>query len=496
MKKKKPNILMFMSDNQQAELLGCYNDELHTPHLDNLADSGIRFDKAFCVNAMCSPCRASVLTGLMPSQHGIHTWLDDGVMESWPDKWNAIGEYRNFPVILKEQGYLTAMIGKYHLGVPFEPQNGFDHWVTFPHGHTLDFYNNTVIEGDKRFAFEGHSVDYFTEKSVEFIDAYDNSGDEPFFLFVPYNGPYGHWPAVKGPANNRFAHLYEDTEMRSLPREGLSREAIVRFVQRIKDEYRDDENYGYHLRMPNDLETLRNYFSQMSIVDDGVGQILEALNRNDLEEDTLVIYTADHGFSLGHNGFWGHGQATWPANTHRAAFSVPLLIAHAGQIEPAQICGELTSQLDLFATLLDYIGLDAKNLNGQSDSRSFAPLLKGEVCKWRDAIFMEQEETRAIRTDRWLYMMRFKGSDEYPLEDEMYDLTNDPGEKNNLASDPGYAAIASELSGRITAFFEIHSTARYDLWNGGTTKSNSDKPWLWKSVWGERWQPDFGEHVR
>ncbi|MHA1567484.1 MAG: sulfatase-like hydrolase/transferase, partial [Alphaproteobacteria bacterium] len=210
MARKSPNILMFMSDNQPADLLGCYgNDEIHTPHLDALSKAGIRFDNAFCVNAMCSPCRASVLTGLMPSQHGIHTWLHDGVMAGWPDKWNAIGSFRSFPVILKEHGYQTALIGKYHLGSPFEPQNGFDHWVTFPHGHTRDFYNNTVIDGDERYVYEGHTVDYFTDKSVEFLDAYDNAGDAPFFLFVPYNAPYGHWPAVKGRAKNRFAQLYD-----------------------------------------------------------------------------------------------------------------------------------------------------------------------------------------------------------------------------------------------------------------------------------------------
>ncbi len=490
---KKPNILVFMSDNQPADLLGCYgNDEIHTPHLDGLAGAGIRFDNAFCVNAMCSPCRASVLTGLMPSQHGIHTWLHDGVMAGWPDKWNAIGSFKSFPVILKEQGYLTALIGKYHLGSPFEPQNGFDHWVTFPHGHTLDFYNNTVIDGDQRYVFEGHTVDYFTDKSVEFLDAYDSAGGAPFFLFVPYNAPYGHWPAVKGRAKNRFAQLYDRTEMHSVPREGLSKATIDRFLQRL-DEYSDDEEFAYHLRIPNDLETLRNYFSQMSMVDAGVGRILDALRRNDLSEDTLVVYTADHGFSLGHNGFWGHGQSTWPANAHRAAFSIPLLVARDGHIEPSRTCSTLTSQLDLFATLLDYVGLSTEDLNTRSDSRNFAPLLRGEPCHWRDAVFMEQEETRAVRTERWLYMKRFQGAPNHPMSDEMYDLTNDPHEKNNLANDPQHAPTAAELSARITAFFNDHSDPRYDLWKGGTTKSNSDKPWLWKDAWGDQWAPDFGD---
>jgi arylsulfatase A-like enzyme len=492
LKRERPNILIFMSDNQPAELLGCYgNDEVHTPHLDELAAGGMRFNNAFCVNAMCSPCRASVLTGLMPSQHGIHTWLDDGVMEAWPDKWNAIGEFRSFPTVLKEQGYLTALIGKYHLGVPFEPQNGFDHWITFPHGHTLDFHNISMIDGDERYVFEGHSVDYFTQKSVEFLDAYDDKAGAPFFLFVPYNGPYGHWPAVKGPADNRFAHLYDETEMYSVPREGLSKETIDRFMRRTH-EYTREADYAYHLRIPNDLETLRNYFSQMSMVDDGVGRVVDALRRNDLSENTLVVYTADHGYSLGHNGFWGHGQSTWPSNMHHAAFNIPLIVARRDHIEAAQVRGDLTSQLDLFATLLDYIGLDTAKLIGKSDSRSFAPLLNGNPCTWRDAVFMEQEETRAIRTAQWLHMMRFRGSAEHPLEDEMYDLVKDPKEKNNLAKDPSHADIASGLSQRITAFFDAHSDPRYDLWKGGTAKSNSDAPWLWKAAWGEDWEPNFG----
>ena len=495
MSPKRPNILMFMSDNQPAELLGCYgNDEIHTPHIDEIAAAGIQFNNAFCVNAMCSPCRASVLTGLMPSQHGIHTWLDDRIMGSWPDKWNAIGEYNSFPSILKQFGYLTALIGKYHLGVPFEKQNGFDHWVTFPHGHTIDFNNNTFIDNDERYVFEGHSVDYFTGKSVEFLHSYDRKGDEPFFLFVPYNAPYGHWPAIKGPSNNRFADLYEETMMLNVPREGLNKKVIDRFLQRM-NESGGGIDYTAHLRMPNDLETMRNYYSQMSMVDDGVGRIMQALKAGNLDEETLVIYTADHGYSLGHNGFWGHGQATWPSNMHRAAFNVPLIAARPQHIEPAQACDELVSQLDLFATLLEYIGIDSGNLNGNSDSQSFSPALKGKTNPWRDAVFMEQEETRAIRTTRWLYMKRFHNNPVHPLEDELYDLEKDPAEKKNLIDDVDYSEIATELSGRIDTFFSLHRDERYDLWTGGTTKSNSDKPWFWKEAWGDGWQPDFGRHV-
>ncbi|NKQ34644.1 MAG: sulfatase-like hydrolase/transferase [Chloroflexi bacterium] len=193
-----PNILFIMTDNQPAELLGCYgNEEIHTPHLDRLAAQGIRFDNATCVNGMCSPCRASVLTGLMPSQHGIHTWLDDRLMDSWPPEWNGIAEFAALPELLRQNGYRTALIGKYHVGAPFAPQNGFEHWVTFPYGHTRSFWGNEIIENGRTHTYPGHSVDCFTEKAVEYIQHYD--ADAPFFLFLTYNAPYGHWPAIQGP---------------------------------------------------------------------------------------------------------------------------------------------------------------------------------------------------------------------------------------------------------------------------------------------------------
>jgi arylsulfatase A-like enzyme len=118
--------------------------------------------------------------------------------------------------------------------------------------------------------------------------------------------------------------------------------------------------------------------------------------------------------------------------------------------------------------------------------------LKGQSVSWEeDEVFIEQEELRAIRTQKWLYMKRFKGSQTYPFEDELYDLDNDPGEKNNLISNTDLARIARSLSERIDTYFDRYSIPEYDLWQGGTTKSNTDKPWLWKDVWGENWEPVF-----
>ena len=135
----KPNVVLIFSDNHPAGMMGCSgNAEIHTPNLDRLAAGAVRFANAFCPNAMCSPCRASVLTGLMPSQHGIHTWLDDDKVADWPENWNAIEEFDTLPERLARLGYDTALIGKYHLGIADAPQNGFHEWVTLQIGHVLN----------------------------------------------------------------------------------------------------------------------------------------------------------------------------------------------------------------------------------------------------------------------------------------------------------------------------------------------------------------------
>ena len=484
----RPNILMFMTDNQPAELLGCYgNDEISTPHIDALAADGFQFDNAFCVNGMCSPCRASVMTGLMPSQHGIHTWIDDRLRQKWPENWNALDEFTTLPEILARNGYQTALIGKYHMGAPEIAQNGFQHWVTSPHGHVTDFWNGTYIENGKRQTYEGHSVDYFTNKTIEYLDR--ARADMPFFAFVPYNAPYGHWPALKGRAKNRFRDYYDDVPMHSIPREGLHENAIARFLRKASDSV-GGIDHSSELRIPNDLETLRNYYSEMSMVDDGVGRVLEYLKQRNIYDDTLIIYTTDHGFSLGHHGIWGHSQATLPSNAHRATFSIPLIFRHGERLLNAKTATHV-SQIDLFATLLELAEIAPDGHNANSPARSFAQSLNSGKFNRDDEVFLEQEETRAIRTPKWLYKHRFQGAPNPPYADELYDLTNDPAENSNLVDDPAYSEIARELIEKIDDFFNQYADPRYDLWKGGMPQSNSDKPWLWQEAWGSGWAAGF-----
>ncbi len=488
---KKPNIVLIFVDNQPAKMLGCAgNDEVHTPNLDKLASEGVRFSEAFCPNAMCSPCRASVLTGLMPSQHGIHTWLDDEAIASWPENWNAIEEFETLPELLSDASYDTALVGKYHLGMAEEPQNGFKHWVTMQIGHVLSFYDNKMIENGKRFTHPGHSVEFFTEKAVDFITAHNDAENDPYFLFLTYPAPYGHWPSIQGEPTNHFKDQYKDTAFHSVPREAVSKELVDWILLRHKKAYVEEfEFYSDLLRVPNDLPTLRNYYSQMSMVDEGVGKVLSAIDQSSQGDNTLVIYTSDHGMSLGEHGFWGHGEDTWPSNTHREANNIPLIVRPPTSTQSGQVRESLVHTTDIFATVLDYAGLE-QPAEHPSPAKSLKPLIEGNSLDWENCLFIEQEETRSVRTKNWLFMKRF-GPTDYALKNSLYDLRNDPDERIDLAESKQHTEIAEELSQKIDEFFAVHSNPRWNLWQGGSVKSNSTRPFFWQDIWGEDWTPSY-----
>ena len=142
-----PNVILIFTDNQQAATLACYgNSEVHTPHIDALAADGIQFNNAYCANSFCSACRASALTGLMPSQHGVHSWIDDRNMSDWPRGWHALAGLATLPEELQRLGYRTGIFGKYHLGDPQSPALGWDRWVTMADGHVRSFYDNDIFD--------------------------------------------------------------------------------------------------------------------------------------------------------------------------------------------------------------------------------------------------------------------------------------------------------------------------------------------------------------
>ena len=491
MKIRKKNVVLIFTDNQQATTLGCYgNEEIYTPNLDLLSQESFTFDNAFCPNAFCSPCRASVLTGLLPSQHGVHSWIDDRKSDDWPIGWHALDGLNTLPQILKNNGYETALVGKYHLGEPKTPMLGFDHWITMSDGHVRSFYRNEIFENGRNYFHEGHSVDFFTSKAVSFLEQ-NSQNDKPFFLYLPYPAPYGHWPATKEKDLCRHSKRYENCKMDSIPRESLSIEAIKNYDM-VKSQSGKGMDYSMLLRAPNDIETLRNYYAQISMVDEGVGKIVSALDHLNLMNDTLFIFTADHGLSLGQHGFWGHGAATFPSNLHRAAHSIPLIIKNGKDTKVGKRSKLMVSNMDIFSTILDITGCVEVDTGPVVPSRSLLPILNEFSDNWgEDAVYSEQEETRVVRTQKYAFFKRFKNSTEFPINDELFDLENDPEEKRNLINDPKLAEVKDKLSTMLDDFFAKYSKSEADLWVGGKALQNSTRKKFWVDVWGDDWSPVY-----
>ena len=199
--------------------------------------------------------------------------------------------------------------------------------------------------------------------------------------------------------------------------------------------------------MPNDLPTLRNYYSQMTMVDEGVGAVLGALDARGLADDTLIIHTSDHGMSLGEHGFWGHGEDSWPSHTHREANHIPMIVKPPRAPRRNEVRDNLVGTADIFATVLDYTGTGVADPD-ETPGRSLRPLLESDATDWEDVMVMEQEETRSIRTRQWNFMRRFQPTP-YDFGHVLHDLAKDPDERNNVADDPRYAPIVQELCVRL-----------------------------------------------
>ncbi|MEM7282609.1 MAG: sulfatase/phosphatase domain-containing protein, partial [Pseudomonadota bacterium] len=303
-----------------------------------------------------------------------------------------------------------------------------------------------------------------------------------------YNAPYGE--VAPSEPDHRYSHLYADLPMDSVPREGLCPELIDWIL--IRKEKEPDYDFAWYkelAEMPNNLSAMRQFYSQMSMVDDGVGQMVAKLEQKGVLDNTVVIYTADHGLSVGHHGFWGHGEDTWPANMHRSANNIPLIFRYPSLVQQGKRREELVGTTDIFATLMDIAGCELETPEIVHGS-SLRPLLDGGSENFRDEVFMEQEETRAIRTSQWLFMQRFENTP-YNFTNELYDLSSDPDERNNVIDDPNYTEIVNTLSTRLDQFFAQYANPRWNLWNGGTVKSNSTRPFLWKEVWGSDWRPEY-----
>ena len=462
-----PNILFILSDNQPASMLGCYgNPDIKTPNVDRLASEGIRFTRAFACNGLCSPTRASLMTGLIPSQHGIHDWIDDNTLPELKEDWCAVREFRTLPLTLANRGYQTAMIGKYHMGQPLHPMPGFQYWITFPFGHTLSFWNDTIIDNGKEYSLSGdeHIVEHFAKRGVEYIQNY--TGEKPFYLQLNFDGPYLLPPTNLGPDKNRFYNDYIGMDFKKWwPRCEFS----PIFEQMIGGRPDDPNNEELHMlymlkKMHLDPESMANTASQNAVVDYAVGLVMDALKKAGLDENTLVIYSTDQADFYGQHGLYGHTNYTIPSSLYDILLNVPFIMRHPGTIKSNQVSDLMIGQYDIFPTILDYAGFGNVMIEN-TPGRSFVPHLKGQsLDNWSNEVYFEQEESRGIRTSRYVYWKRLQGFGPAQL----YDVVSDPGQNYPLF---GHEDIVDELDQKLTEFFNRYADPQYDLWRGGKTKS-------------------------
>ncbi len=441
------NLVLIMTDNHGAWTLGCYgNPDIRTPNIDRLAAEGMLFTHAFSSNAVCSPTRATYLTGLLPSQHGVHCFLGAKGAQMGPDAYCTIREFPTLPKILSRAGYSCGLVGKWHLGANLTPQEGFSYWITMPHGATRSFYDAEVIEDGRVRSEPKYLTELWTEHGVRFIES---NQSKPFFLFLSYNGPYGLGPSLLEDRPNRHTAYYADKQLPSFPRE-LQHPWLF--------------NNKEYLNNPT---AIRTFAAELSAVDDGVGRVVETLDRLHLRENTLVVFCGDQGWLGGQHGIWGMGDHTRPLGAFDGMMQVPLIFRHAGRIKAGAMADALVSNYDFLPTVLDYLGQPPMaHTPPISPGRGYAGLLRGQTPPWKDEVFYEFENLRAIRTRDWKYVHRHPDG-----PDELYDLSHDADERRNLHGQAAWLVMESALHNRLDDFFNRYADPKYDLYRGGASKS-------------------------
>lgn len=453
MNKKKPNILFILADDQGAWAMRCAgNTDIYTPNLDRIAAGGYRFENFFCTSPVCSPARASLLTGRIPSAHGVQDWIRSGNLDK-----EGLGELKDDPYyaqeekpirylegmltytdVLKENGYTCALSGKWHLGDSMEPQHGFDKWFTIGRGGC--YYDKADIVENGRIYFENRYVtNVITDKALGWLEEFQES-KEPFYLSVHYTAPHSPWDEDQHP--KEYIEMYRDCNFEATPDLPIHPNQI------------ESAPYGTgEVRKA----LLRGYYAAITAMDADIGRLLDKLEELGMQEDTIVMFMADNGMNMGHHGIWGKGNGTFPFNMYDTAVKVPFLVSWPGHYQKGQVCSRMCSQYDFFPTLLEMAGID-RALPEDLPGKSFADIFAGNTSAegWV-VVYDEYGPTRMIRTKEWKYICR------YPYgPDELYHLESDPEENKNLINDPEYAALVNSLYMQLTEWFYTYGDPAMD----------------------------------
>ncbi len=487
--KEPRNVIFILSDDHRFDFMGFTGKVpwLETPNMDRLAEEGAYFPNTFVTTSLCSPSRASILTGQFSHTHTV-------VDNSAPAPESLIF----FPQYLQEAGYETSFFGKWHMGSNDDnPRPGFDHWESF-YGQGV-YYNPTLnINGERQeYGDSTYITDLLTEHALEWLKGRED-GEKPFFLYLSHKAVHSEFAPAR-----RHLGKYDDEEIilpssfytSAQPVKGKSNpyglkdyvgqndnavegtsypegflESRGTNVEAFEEPARDEDYYGEN-RTPDwqkmqreswhgvdymyhgglDFKTFyKRYCETLLAVDESVGAVLEYLDEQGLAENTLVIYMGDNGFSFGEHGLIDK------RHFYEESVKVPFLVRYPEVLESSQVITKMIQNIDVAPTILEVAGVKKP---GQMQGMSFLPIMKGEDVSWRDRIFYEyywenhfpQTPTmHGVRTDRYK-LIRYHGVWD---TNEFYDLQEDPFEMKNLIASDEHKALIDTLTTELYDWLE------------------------------------------
>ncbi len=457
----RPNILFIMSDDHSAAAISAYGSKVNqTPNLDRLASQGMRFDHVFCVNSICSPSRATILTGKYSHLNGVPTF------NKFDGSQPTVAKY------LQAAGYYTGMIGKWHLG---GKPTGFDHWEILP-GQGI-YFDPAFIGTNGRHVVKGYVTDVITDLGIDFLK--QRPADKPFFLMLHHKAPHRDWePDAKHKA--QFAgktipepptlrddyatrsdairecqqKVFSDMTRRDLklvPPSELKGPARLQWLGakptevEIVTDGKTNKLTGDALNTWKYQRYMQDYLACVQSVDDNVGRLIDWLDQNGLGTNTIVIYTSDQGFFLGDHGLYDKRFM------YEDSIKMPFLVRWPGVIKPNSVQDAMAINAD-FAPL--FIELAGQPIPADMQGRSILPLLKSErPADWRTSFYYRyyhdpgDHNTRAhygVRTETHKLIYFWKMN-----QWECYDLVHDPLELKNIYNDPAQADTIAKLKAEI-----------------------------------------------
>lgn len=426
------NVVFILTDDHRYDAMGFLGHAfLQTPQMDSMASRGVYLQNAFVATSLCSPSRASILTGLYPSKHGV---IDNNRLVPAGTIF--------FPQYLQRAGYETAFVGKWHMGGESDdPRPGFDYWVSFRgQGSYLPSGNGLNVNG-QRVAQKGYITDELTDYAVDWLKS--RSGDRPFFLYLSHKAVHANFtPAERH--ENRYANA------RFTP---PASQADTEENYRGKPRWLKDQRNSWHgVDFPyhSDLNVERyykRYCETLLAVDESIGRVMDTLREMGVFESTLVIYMGDNGFMFGEHGLIDKRVA------YETSIRVPMLMQCPELFDGGSVLKDVVANIDVAPTILQAAGLETPD---QMDGQSFLDLARGKEVPWRDYFlyvyyweknFPQSPTVFALRGDRYKYITYYGLWD----TDELYDLQADPAEKNNLIASENHHEIVREMEDELYA---------------------------------------------